>query len=191
MDTREPAEAPSFALPRGATPSGDGIALGIGLVPVDVYLDFQCPFCKQFQLISGATLEGLLGDGAITLIHHPVNLLDDVPATDYSTRAAAAAAAASDFDRFLEYVEALLLNQPPEGGPGLTDRQLVELGHAVGITDAGFAEQVDLGRYLPWPPYVTERALRRGVSGTPSVFVSGRPVPARPGPIELAVHTHI
>jgi protein-disulfide isomerase len=191
MDTREPVDAPSFPLPKGATASGDGIALGIGLVPVDVYLDFQCPVCKQFQLMSGATLEGLLGDGAITLVHHPVNLLDAVSTTGYSTRAAAASAAASDFDRFLEYVEALLLNQPPEDGPGLTDCQLVELGHAVGITDAGFAERVNLGRYLPWPPYVTERATRRGVSGTPTVYVHGKPVAARPGPIELAVRIRI
>jgi hypothetical protein len=125
------------------------------------------PVLQAFPAHLGATLAGLLGDGAITRIHHPVNWLDAVSTTSYSTRAAATSAAASDFDRFLEYVDALLLNQPPEGGPGLTDCQLVELGHAVGITDAGFAEQVDLGRYLPWRPYVTERALRRGVSGTP------------------------
>jgi hypothetical protein len=57
----------------------------------------------------------------------------------------------------------------------------------MGITDPDFAETVRTGTYLPWPAFVTERATARGVAGTPSVFVRGIPVAARPGPILAAV----
>jgi hypothetical protein len=88
---------------------------------------------------------------------------------------------------FHEYARTLFTNQPLEGGAGLTDGQLVELGQAIGITDPRFAETIRAGTYLPWPPFVTERATERGVAGTPSVFVRGVAVPARPGPIMVAV----
>ncbi|MEN3268344.1 thioredoxin domain-containing protein [Pseudonocardia sp.] len=188
MDAQWTTAAPPIPVPRGSTASGDGVIVGAGPVDIDAYIDFQCPFCKQFEVMAGPTLDKLVGDRLVSLIYHPMNFLDAVSTTGYSTRAAAASAAAADADRFAMYAHALFVNQPPEGGPGLTDGQLVELGQAVGITDPEFAEKIRTGRYLPWPPYVTERAIARGVAGTPSVFVNGIPVPARPGPILAAVN---
>lgn len=177
----------SVPVPRDCTPSGDGVVVGAGTVAVDAYIDFQCPFCRQFELTAGPTLDTLVADEIISLVYHPMNFLDAVSPTNYSTRAAAAAGAASDHGMFRGYTNALFVNQPPEGGPGLTDGQLVELGQDIGITDPEFAETIHRGRYLLWPPYVTERAVQRGVGGTPSVFVQGIPVAARPGPILVAV----
>jgi protein-disulfide isomerase len=185
---RAPAsQAPPIPLPTHATPNGDGLGIGVGLVVVDVYLDFQCPSCKQFVLMTARTLEGLVAEQKIRWVDHPMNMLDVVSTTAYSTRATAASASADDYGWYPEYAEALMINQPEEGGPGLSDEELVDLGHSVGITDEGFAEAVHAGRYLPWPTWVTECATRRGVSGIPTVYVDGRPVAARPGPIVMAV----
>ncbi|MGH4012079.1 MAG: DsbA family protein [Pseudonocardiaceae bacterium] len=181
------AAASSVPVPRGAIPSGDGIVVGTGSVEVETYIDFQCPFCKQFELMAAPTLDQLLEDRIISFIRHPMDFLDAVSTTGYSTRAAAASAAASDAGMFHEYARTLFEYQPPEGGPGLTDGQLVELGQGIGITDPEFAEKIRKGTYLLWPPFVTERAVARGVAGTPSVFVRGIPVTARPGPILAAV----
>jgi protein-disulfide isomerase len=181
----------SIPVPRVATPSGDGIIVGVGAVEVDAYIDFQCPFCRQFELMAGPMLNQLTDDRVISLIYHPMNLLDAISTTAYSTRAAAASGAAADHGMFREYADALFVTQPPEDGSGLSDGQLVELGHDVGLTDPGFAETIRRGRYLPWPPYVTERAVERGVAGTPSVFVRGVPVAARPGPILTAVESAV
>src|SRR5882757_4214386 len=93
----------------------------------------------------------------------------------------------SDFGRFRRYKDALFANQPAEGGPGLSQEQLIELGRLAGLTDAGFGTCVANGVYLPWSEYVTLRAAERGVSGTPSVFVAGVPVPANGEVIEAAV----
>ncbi|MDG4667227.1 thioredoxin domain-containing protein [Mycobacterium sp. 236(2023)] len=174
-------------VPRGATEDRTGIAVGSGLIDVDLYIDFQCPFCKQFELASADAVDRLLERQMIRLVRHPMNFLDAASTTRYSTRAAAAAAAASDARRFHAYVQALFEHQPPEGGPGLADEQLIALGQTVGITDAAFALTVVEGRYLPWPSFVTERAIARGIGGTPSVFVQGKAIPARPDLIVAAV----
>jgi protein-disulfide isomerase len=180
--------APSVPVPRGVVPSGDGIVVGTGPVDVEAYIDFQYPFCKQFELAAAAIMDRLLAEQIISFIRHPMNFLDAASTTAYSTRAAAASAAASDAGMFHEYTRTLFEYQPPEGGPGLTDGQLVELGQEIGITDPEFAETIRKGTYLLWPPFVTERANARGVAGTPSVFVRGIPVPARPDLIFAAVN---
>ena len=174
-------------VPRGATIDKTGIAVGTGLVDVDVYIDFQCPFCRQFELASGDAIDLLLDRQMIRFVRHPMNFLDTASTTHYSTRAAAAAAAASDARRFHEYAHALFEYQPPEGGPGLADDQLIALGQTVGITDPSFARAVKEGRYRPWPSFVTEQAFARGIGGTPSVFVQGKAIPARPDLIVAAV----
>jgi protein-disulfide isomerase len=134
-----------------------------------------------------STLDTLLAQGLIRLVRHPMNFLDEISPTRYWSRAAAASAAASDAGMFHEYARVLFEDQPPEGGPGLSDGQLIELGEGIGISDPQFAATIRRGTYLPWPSFVTQRAIARGVAGTPSVFVDGIPVPARPGPIVAAV----
>lgn len=58
--------------------------------------------------------------------------------TNYSTRAAAASGCAADKGRLVAYAHALFVDQPPEGGPGLSDAELAALGHAVGLADTAF-----------------------------------------------------
>ncbi|MDT5135496.1 MAG: hypothetical protein QOE41_4807 [Mycobacterium sp.] len=187
MTNVNPRTAPPIPVPKGVTPDLDGIVVGNGPANVEAYIDFQCPFCRQFELSTGPTLDRLLTEGLISLVRHPMNFLDEISPTRYSSRAAAASAAAADAGMFHEYARTLYENQPPEGGPGLSDAQLIELGEAIGIIDPEFAETIRRGTYLPWPSFVTERAIARGIAGTPSVFVDGIPVPARPGPIVAAV----
>ena len=174
-------------VPRGVTTELDGVVVGNGPANVAAYIDFQCPFCRQFELSAAAALDGLLDAGMISLVRHPMNFLDEISPTRYSTRAAAASGAAADAGMFHEYARLLFEHQPPEGSPGLSDDQLIELGDEIGIAEPGFAETVQRGTYLPWPSFVTQRATERGVAGTPSVFVDGIPVPARPGSITAAV----
>ena len=174
-------------VPAGAAPEGDGIVVGEGRVTVDAYIDFMCPFCRQFEERSGPFLDRLLDAGAISLVYHPLGFLDRLSTTRYSSRAAAASGCASDFGRLRVYKDVLFADQPPEGGPGLSQEQLIELGLQAGLTDLGFATCVDIGTHLPWSQYVTLRAAERGVSGTPSVFVAGVPVPANGSVIAAVV----
>jgi protein-disulfide isomerase len=116
-----------------------------------------------------------------------MSFLDEASTTRYSSRAAAASGCASDGGKFREYLRALFVSQPPEGGPGLTDAELAELGIEAGLTDPAFGHCVLGGHYLDWPPYVTELAAATGVSGTPTVLVAGAAVAANPQSIAAAV----
>lgn len=189
MSTRtHPAIPHNVAVPAHATRSGDGIVVGSGRVQIDAFIDFLCPFCRQFEERSGGLLKDLVDDGVATLVYHPLGFLDrlSVPG-GYSTRAAAAAGASSNADMFLPYKDAVFANQPEEGAPGLDDEELVALGRSVGIADPCFAESVFSGTYQPWVRFVTELAVERGVGGTPTVLVAGIPVPANPQTIAAAV----
>jgi protein-disulfide isomerase len=153
---------------------------------VDAYIDFQCPFCRRFELSSGPALAAMVIEHRISLVYHPMNFLDQASTTHYSTRAAAASGCAADQDRFLDYAHELFVNQPPEGSAGLSDAELAALGQAVGLTP-GFASCVARGTYLDWPPYVTARAVAAGVNATPAVLVAGVAVPAESEAIAAAV----
>jgi protein-disulfide isomerase len=163
------------------------VVIGTGPVSVDVFIDFLCPFCRQFELSAGETLTAMAADGRISLAYHPMNFLDAASTTRYSTRAAAASGCAADGGRLAGYAHALFVDQPPEGSAGLTDAQLVEIGVAAGLPRAAFGECVQQGRYLDWPPHVTARATDLGVSATPTVLVAGVPVPANARMITAAV----
>lgn len=174
-------------LPAGTNSRGDGIVTGDGPVTVDAYIDFLCPYCRQFEMSSGSTLGALLTDGKISLVYHPMNFLDEASTTQYSTRAAAAAGCASDEGAFLRYLRALYVNQPEEGGPGLSDEELAALGATVGMDPARFGAALAQGRYMQWPSYVTDRAAEVGVNGTPTVMVNQQVVAAEPQAITDAV----
>jgi protein-disulfide isomerase len=182
FQTPQPIRAPS-----GTTQQGDGIAIGNGPVAVDAYIDFQCPFCKAFEDESSEALADMVVAGAITMIYHPLRFLDRLSTTAYSSRAASASGCAADRGRFWEYKDSLFANQPPEGGPGLSDDELIALGQGIGIGDESFGECVRAHVYVPWVSYVTEIAIERGVSGTPTVLVEGVQVDADPRTIASAV----
>lgn len=174
-------------LPAGATPEGDGIAIGDGPVRVDIFIDFQCPFCKRFELNSGAAVAALATEHQATLVYHPMNFLDAASTTRYSTRAAASSGCAADQGKFLPYAHALFVHQRPEGGPGLSDGELGNIGRSVGLDPEPFTSCLSEGPYLDWPTYVTERAAAAGVAATPTVWVDGRNVLAEAEPIIAAV----
>jgi protein-disulfide isomerase len=173
--------------PAGATAEGDGVMIGQGPVRVDAFIDFLCPFCRQFELSSGPALTELVAAGQLSLVYHPMNFLDEASTTNYSTRAAAASGCAADRRRFVEYAHELFVSQPPEGGPGLTDAELAGLGRSAGLTEAAFATCLAEGRYLDWPSQVTARATALGVEATPTVLVAGAAVSPEARSIAAAV----
>jgi protein-disulfide isomerase len=124
---------------------------------------------------------------AFSLIYHPMNFLDEASTTNYSTRAAAASGCAADGGLFAEYAHALFVNQPPEGGSGLSDQELADIGRAVGLTGTTFTACLSEARYRDWPTYVTARAAELGVEATPTVLVAGTVVSAEPQSIADAV----
>jgi protein-disulfide isomerase len=170
--------------PANATSDGDGVLVGDGLVRIDVFIDFLCPYCRKFELSAAETLAELASSAQATIAYHPMNFLDGASTTNYSTRAAAASGCAADAGRFAEYAHAVFVHQPPEGGAGLTDQELADLGRLAGLDGPPFTNCVAQAPYLEWPAYVTARAVALGVEATPTVVISGEQV--RPDPRVIA-----
>ncbi|MDQ7904711.1 thioredoxin domain-containing protein [Phytohabitans sp. ZYX-F-186] len=175
-----------FTAPAGAVEDGTGIKVGSGPVQIDIYEDFICPACGQFEQQTGAAIDQLVADGKAAVVYHPLAFLDRYSTTDYSTRASAASGAAAEGGKFREYAKALFAQQPAEGSAGLSDDKLIEIGRSVGLGDA-FAQAVRDGKYKPWTAHVTDAASEDGVNGTPTVRVGGKDVQPTTEAIQAAV----
>ncbi|MEJ8278887.1 thioredoxin domain-containing protein [Pseudonocardia spirodelae] len=171
-----------------ANATAQGVTVGNEAAPktIDVYLDFQCPICRQFEAQAGRTLDQIVSSGQAKIVYHPIAILDRASSTRYSTRAGSAAGCAAAAGVFPQYEKLLYDNQPAEGGAGLPDEKLVELGQQAGA-GGDFAQCVEDQRYAPWVAQMTQTALRDGVSGTPTVKVDGQQVDAAPQAIQQAV----
>jgi protein-disulfide isomerase len=172
---QEKDNAGNLTTPPAAVDGGTAFAVGDGPVKIDIYEDFMCPVCHEFENAAGPTIQQLVDAGKVTVQYHPIAILDRASnGTQYSTRSAAAAAAAAEGGKFTEYHRVLFDNQPAEGSDGLTDAKLIELGRSVGLTDQTFADAVTDKTYWAWATKVTDLASSRGVTGTPTVLVGGK-----------------
>jgi protein-disulfide isomerase len=169
------AQAGAGALPAGATAAGVAVGNPDAPVTIDLYLDFQCPACAQYEQQAGATIDELVASGRARVVYHPVAYLNRFSSTQYSSRSSAAAGCAADAGVLPRFAQLLFANQPPEGGAGLPDEQLVALGTQAGA-GSGFAGCVQDGRYAGWTRSVTDAASRAGITATPTVLVNGREV---------------
>ncbi|MHA7222587.1 DsbA family protein [Arthrobacter sp. RHLT1-20] len=143
-------------------------------VKVILYIDFICPACKNFEAQYTESLKKLRNEGKITVEYRPLGFLDRQSTTNYSSRAANAAACVVNEspEKYADFVDALFAKQPAEGGAGLSDNELKKMA-----TDAG-AKSIDAcvdGKtYRPYVKHTTQEAAAVGVTGTPSVFVEGK-----------------
>lgn len=179
--------ASSVNIPAQANSAGNGIVTGSGPVVVEDYLDFICPYCKVYHDEAGEAVAKLAADNKITLVQHPVAYLDRFSTNQYSTRASAASACAADDGHFQQYVSVLFANQPAEGSAGPTDDQLIAMGTQNGLSE-NFAQCVRDKKYVTWVQKVSDDAGKAGVTGTPTVFVNGKKVPASEAAIVAAVN---
>ncbi|MDQ0754183.1 DsbA family protein [Arthrobacter sp. B3I4] len=143
-------------------------------VKVVLYIDFICPVCKDFEARYNETLTKLRNDGKITVEYRPLGFLDSRSSTNYSSRAANAAACVVNEspEKYAAFVDALFAKQPAEGGAGLPDNELKKMATDVGAKSID--KCVDDKTYRPYVKYTTQEAASIGVTGTPTVFVDGK-----------------
>ena len=166
---------PGLLVPAGATPYGITLGRPEAPVAIDVYIDFQCPFCREFELGSGATLAQMVAAGQARVTYHPLSFFDRFSSTEYSSRSAAAAGCAIDAGVYPRFQTLLFEQQPPEGGVGLPDERIIALGRQAGA-GAQFDGCVRAHRYGPWISTVTAQANNVGVDSTPILQVNGETV---------------
>lgn len=151
---------------------------GEGTVRIDVYADFTCTYCNQFEEINSEDLEALMSGGVATVWYHPVATLDNSQNfSGYSGLATNAIATVAQYspENFLAANEALfnLYWDAVEAGatsqPTITDIQAV-LG-AVGVPQ-DVVTRVAEGEYREWVQATTRQFGRDGYRGTPVIEIN-------------------
>ncbi|MFC7658593.1 DsbA family protein [Pseudonocardia benzenivorans] len=175
--------------PRRRRQGGGGRDDGQGGRPatIDVYEDFLCPICGQFEHTYGDQIRQAVTDGKLDVRYHVVNLLDDrSDPPGYSMAAASAALAVAEADpgAFASFHDSLYGAQPSEGGRGYDANQLDALATALGVpkgrvADALASKEFDQAVQTSLQTAATNPALRQQTSagsgfGTPTVAVDGR-----------------
>lgn len=184
-------ESPANSTDDGGIPMGaEGVAgtdNGAEAVEIGVYLDYMCPICGTFEETNGETLDALRESGDVTVVVHPVSILDRTSqGSQFSTRAAAAAAFVADRapEAMNQFNTLMFENQPAEGTEGLTDEQIADLAEQAGAP-ADVAAQIADGTaaetYADWVATATslvtqDEALsnpQSGGFGTPTITIDG------------------
>jgi len=186
----EPAEltTPSVVSDSGGISVGAEGAAGTateGAPVIDLYLDYMCTWCGTFEETNGELVKKWREAGEVTVVFHPVTILDRFSrGTSYSTRAAAAAVWVAERSpaQFDAFNAAMFANQPEENTKGLSDRQIADIATGVGVPEDvanGIASRESYTRYARWVGSQTEQAsanpklLTEGSFSTPTVVVGG------------------
>ena len=163
------------APPKGAV---DEFALAIGDEDapntVEVYLDFECGVCAQWEAQSAAALAQAAEEGQVRVKYLPVKYLNRVDG--FSERAANAMAVvfeAAGPEVAITFQESLFAQQPTSRRDNNDDDWLVEKAVAAGAEEDDVRPGIEDRAFAKWVDNATEAASKRGVRGTPTVFLNG------------------
>ncbi len=158
-----------------------------GVVDIQLYVDYLCPICGEFEEVNGPLITTLVESGAATVEIRPIAILTGRSAgTQYSIRSANLAACVANYspDAFYDVHTALFTAQPEEGTPGLDDDELLSIATAAGASSASIETCVREQQFKSWVLAATDRATNgplavqnaaiEKVAGTPTVLVNGQ-----------------
>ena len=150
---------------------GYGIVLNPSAKPtIDVYIDYQCPACKNFELINGGYLNEVIAQNKAKVVYHPMTFIGPE-----SILAANAAACAADENEFVDMNLALFQGQASSENSGKWQNDtLLNLGKSVGINSAKFEKCIKDGNYVKWTGNVSAASAKANINSTPTIFVNGK-----------------
>jgi protein-disulfide isomerase len=170
---------PAGADSTGAILVGDPAATDV----VEVYIDYQCPFCQKWESDIGEALVDKALEPGSGLLVKQYNLAflgetsSDLNPAGASARAASAAACVLHSDGaepFTAFSRLVFATADPSEPPGqFPAEQLVELASQAGASDEAIA-CINDETYVPFVAATTATGFGRGVGGTPTVLLNGR-----------------
>lgn len=147
---------------------------------MDLYEDFQCPGCKNFEELYADTYKQLADDNVVKVVFHPAAFLDNNFPGENSARAINAWGCAIDAGQAWAFHKALYASQPEKEGAGWTDAAFAAVAGTAGITGdklTTFKKCVADKSYLKWSSVATQKFYDDGVQSTPTVKVNGVEAP--------------
>ncbi len=168
----------STAKEAGTVPTPNPTPTDDGLIHIQTFVDYMCPYCGQFEATNAEYIKSLVDSGAASLEVVPISFLDRASlGTQYSTRAMNAFACVADSapQNALDFHDLLFVNQPAESSTGLDDATLISLAGQAGATSPDIATCIQEQTFKSWTESATDHAMQvTGVQGTPTVIVNGQ-----------------
>jgi protein-disulfide isomerase len=161
---------------------------------LELFEDFQCPICHEFEKSTGSTIKKLAAQGKVNVLYYPFWLFKQQaePIRGNSQRAANAALCAPA-DKWVQYHDAIYKNQPEEGSNGFSNKDLIGWAKDLGFDTPQFEKCVNGGQKQAQIDKMTDYAEQaRKVTGTPTAFLNGQSldlnnVLLRPSALEKAI----
>ncbi len=153
----------------GGTANGVRVGAGDAKVQMDLWVDYSCPHCQEFEAANNDTITGLVAAGKLAVTYHNVEIV-----TDYGTEAGSASAcmAVHDPNAWPAFNAALYANHS-----ATTDSwRASDLASFAASNGAGDATQTCItdGTYKGWITQNTAASATAGVKGTPTMFLNGQ-----------------
>ena len=129
---------------------------------IQIFLDYQCPFCQAFDIPNGALIENKVAAGDWTIEYHPISFLDGQSPNAFSSRAANAAVCVAEYspNSFMKFNNVLFANQPVEGTAGPENDALVAYAQQIGATNLAQIEKcVNEKSFGDWVNATTSKHL--------------------------------
>jgi protein-disulfide isomerase len=171
---------PTVSETTGSTPvaAADTYGLGVGNpdapVKIEIFEDFLCPFCREYEESGRDQLRAEVADGKAYAVYRPIAFLNE-----YSARALNAFAVVLEKagpDVALKFHDRLYDEQPAETGTMPDNQWLIDQAVAVGANADDITAGIDGYAFKQWIINGADDASRRGVNGTPTVFSNGSPL---------------
>lgn len=162
-----------------AIPNPDGSLTmarpGVTSPVVDIYEDFSCPPCGNFDRSNDPMLKQVAVAGEAKVVFHPMVIFGEgrEPQHGNSVRAASALRCVREGARWLSYQDALYAHQPSESTEGYATSDLLAWAAPLGLTGDDFKKCVSGQRYASDVASVSQSYISSGIQGTPSVRVNG------------------
>jgi len=150
----------------------DGSAVQVGQndakVTMDLWVDYSCPHCQEFEATNNATISSLVASGKLAAVYHNIQIV-----TDYGTEAgnASACLAVHDPNGWPAFNAALYANH----GAQTDGWSASDFARFAAANGGGSATQscITDGTYRSWITANTAASAKADVDGTPTMFLNG------------------
>jgi protein-disulfide isomerase len=161
-----------------ALANGRSIGKADAPVTLDVWADFQCPFCGQFaRTVEPQIVTNYVAKGTVRLVAHDFSFIGARRDPDESTDAAVAARCADRQGKFWGYYQLLFWNQgATENSGAFAPPRLLAMADLLGLDRAAFSSCLDDPTLATAVAAETAAGQQAGVSSTPTTIINGSAV---------------
>jgi len=148
-----------------------GLACGQANAPVtiEVYADFQCPYCARADAALQQLAPTYIDTGKAKLIFRNMPIIGPE-----SVAAAQAGECAADQNKFWTFADYLYTHQASENSGALSSGNLKAIAVRLGLDANTFNTCLDSGKYAGQVQQELAQGQQRGVQGTPTFFINGQ-----------------